>query len=567
MRSLKFFAFLFSGILFTTACNGWKPWSSSSTRANDMFCFVIRTYWGHGGKENPAGLRRLLKSIQQQQAQRWEAVLIVADSRPFPDLQQIVMEHNDTRIWVFAEWIGNEFAPKTAHGAWVPGYHELLYNLTDDAIQVCPPDTKWLVVTNGDNEYGASFTTQVTDITTSKSSSNGKSPDIVAFDFYSRYQRPTAPPCDRFHAWPGIPACKLNKLSWCQTDLGANAISFPKFMQEARMFGSLHQEAGGLGADHFDGILAETLVAAGWKVARVTSKCLFSHSPNPQECAWSGGVWDDSDVQGTGGGRCIDWGEREKMLTADQQLFNGEGQLEEVIVTVSSDGNITSEFQSSNSNNDNNWDGQLRCLRKRMYNSEAERNAQRAWFSSRCADEETGDLQEQTRWEAEVWPLYSIGQLPYQQQQQQAAAAAAIGEGGSVDQHHHQKHQQQEQQQQQQQRGEVELAQHQQQQEAQIGVAEKGEEQQQQHTQSVHHQNVPPTVATPTTTSSQQQQQLDRDPTVPESWFTLQAEFRSIFVGQDGVPIAQRRAQYVVSHNNIVGEVREPFTTPPSKTM
>ena len=510
-----------------------------------MFCFVIRTYWGHGGKDNPAGLRRLLKSIQQQQTQRWEAVLIVADSRPFPDLQQIVMEHNDTRIWVFAEWIGNEFAPKTSQGAWVPGYHEMLYNLTDDAIQVCPPETKWLVVTNGDNEYGASFTTQVTDISTSKSSksSGSKSPDIVAFDFYSRYQRPTAPPCDRFHAWPGIPACKPNKLRWCQTDLGANAISFPKFMQEARTFGSLHKEAAGLGADHFDGILAETLVADGWKVVRVTSKCLFSHSPNPQECSWSGAVWDDSDVQGTGGGRCIDWGEREKMLTVDQQLYNGEGQLEEVIVTVSSDGNITSEFQSSNSNgNNNSWDGQLRCLRKKMYNSDAERNAQRAWFSSRCADQETGDLQEQTRWEAEVWPLYSVGQLPYQQKQQQkAAAAAAIGEGGSDSQYH-------EPQQQQEQWGEVEIA------------------QQHQHTQSVHHQNVPPTVAVPSTISQQQQQQqLDRVPTVPESWSALQAEFESIFVGHGGVPAVQYRAQYVVNNNG--GEVREPFTTPPTKTV
>jgi hypothetical protein len=530
-----------------------------------MFCFVIRTYWGHGGKDNPAGLRRLLKSIQQQQAQRWEAVLIVADSRPFPDLQQIVMEHNDTRIWVFAEWIGNEFAPKTSEGAWVPGYHELLYNLTDDAIQVCPPDTKWLVITNGDNEYGASFTTQVTDIATSKSkSSSSKSPDIVAFDFYSRYQRPTAPPCDRFHAWPGAPACKPNKLSWCQTDLGANAISFPKFMQEARMFGSLHEEAGGLGADHFDGILAETLVAAGWKVVRVTSKCLFSHSPNPQECAWSGGVWDDSDVQGTGGGRCIDSGEREKMLTGDQQLYNGEGQLEEVIVTVSSDGNITSEFQSSNSDGKNSWNGQLRCLRKKMYNSDAERNAQRAWFSSRCADEETGDLLEQTGWEAEVWPLYSTGKLPYQKQQQKQAAAAAaiIGEGGSDGQYHHQQQQQEEQ------WGEVEIAQpHQQQVDAQIGIA-KEELQENQHTQPVHHQNVPPTVAVPTTTSSQQQQQrqqLDRDPTKPESWSALQAEFESLFVGQGGVPVVQHRAKYVVNNNG--GEVREPFTTPPTKTV
>lgn len=48
------------------------------------------------------------------------------------------------------------FSPKQ-DGEWAPAYHGTLYNLTDDAIQVCPPSTKWLVVTNGDNEYGENF--------------------------------------------------------------------------------------------------------------------------------------------------------------------------------------------------------------------------------------------------------------------------------------------------------------------------------------------------------------------------------------------------------------------------
>ena len=36
---------------------------------------------------------------------RWEAVLLVLDSRPFEDLHHIVQDFDDDRIWVFAEWV------------------------------------------------------------------------------------------------------------------------------------------------------------------------------------------------------------------------------------------------------------------------------------------------------------------------------------------------------------------------------------------------------------------------------------------------------------------------------
>ena len=39
---------------------------------------------------------------------RWEAVLLVLDSRPFEDLHQIVDDFHDDRIWVFAEWVSTE---------------------------------------------------------------------------------------------------------------------------------------------------------------------------------------------------------------------------------------------------------------------------------------------------------------------------------------------------------------------------------------------------------------------------------------------------------------------------
>lgn len=68
---------------------------------------------------------------------------------------------------------------------------------------------------------------------------NAAGEDLLAFDFYSRFQRPTAPSCERFAASPGAPACKRNRLRWCHTDLGANVINYQRFVKENRRFGTL----------------------------------------------------------------------------------------------------------------------------------------------------------------------------------------------------------------------------------------------------------------------------------------------------------------------------------------
>lgn len=175
--------------------------------------------------------------------------------------------------------IEGQFRPRKG-GEWAPGYHGTLYNLTDDAIQVCPPSTRWLVVTNGDNEYAEHYFQLVGGLWCVRGWVGGRggaraagldrasraepfasrplhaplpapSPqqqvkdagaagaDLVAADFYSRYTRLTAPSCDRFAAAPGAPACKANRLRWCHTDLGANALSYPRFQKEGRRFGGL----------------------------------------------------------------------------------------------------------------------------------------------------------------------------------------------------------------------------------------------------------------------------------------------------------------------------------------
>lgn len=53
----------------------------------------------------------------------------------------------------------------------------------------CPPNTRWVVATNGDNLYDRHFVETLLAVP--------QGYDAVAFDYYSRYQRPTGA------AWTG----------------------------------------------------------------------------------------------------------------------------------------------------------------------------------------------------------------------------------------------------------------------------------------------------------------------------------------------------------------------------
>ncbi len=92
---------------------------------------------------------------------RWEALLLVMDNRPFPDLRTLVRQANESRVSVYAEWISYKYEPKTADKQWSEGYHGKLYNLTDDAVRACPRHTHWVIITNGDNDYDARFMSEV----------------------------------------------------------------------------------------------------------------------------------------------------------------------------------------------------------------------------------------------------------------------------------------------------------------------------------------------------------------------------------------------------------------------
>ena len=285
--------------------------------------------------------------------------------------------------------IGPDFKAKE-NGTWAPDYHGLLYNLTDDAIQVCPPNTTWLVVTNGDNEYADSFMARVIEESSNKTNGDkdvgSAPPDIVAFDFYSRFQRITMPACERFAARPPpAPLCKSNSLQWCKFDLGAAALNWQRFKSEKRSFGGVlseDEQGRELDADSSDGLLMEVLARDGWKAVHVTDKCLFAHNPSIQACAWKGGVWDDRDVILESGGMCITPSQADQILKKDSQT-------EQVLVHVSSDGHVDA-FENAKQSSLK----AVRCLRHKNYKEESIWGLTQVWYSKWCTDDDDLELYE-----------------------------------------------------------------------------------------------------------------------------------------------------------------------------
>ena len=52
-------------------------------------------------------------------------------------------------------------------------------------------------------------------------------------------------------------------MKWCHTDLGANALRWPRLVAEGRRFGTLGAKANGMSAEHFDGIMVMDLLSEG----------------------------------------------------------------------------------------------------------------------------------------------------------------------------------------------------------------------------------------------------------------------------------------------------------------
>lgn len=134
----------------------------------------------------------------------------------------------------------------------------------------CPSFSKWLLVTNADNEYHPLLFAHLDD-----------NYDIIGFDFFSRYAKYfqkhpqneviDGSACDSFTNW-----CTVNTFGQFNNDLGAQIFNFAKFTSERRNFSKFTPNA------FHDTLLVEELLET-WNLKHV-KQCLFSHSPNEWGC-------------------------------------------------------------------------------------------------------------------------------------------------------------------------------------------------------------------------------------------------------------------------------------------
>ena len=72
----------------------------------------------------------------------------------------------------------------------------------------------------------------------------------------------------------------LGSLRWCHTDLGANALNWPRLVREDRRLSSPGSGPDGMADDHNDGLLAQALLDAGMS-RDATAHCLHGLGSSP----------------------------------------------------------------------------------------------------------------------------------------------------------------------------------------------------------------------------------------------------------------------------------------------
>lgn len=272
---------------------------------NNHVCVVIRFFEDQLNSPD-YNLQRLLKSIAKQSHPDWEVILLATDNNKLDTLQDFSQQESDKiRLIKFTDIIIDKYYPNTS-----AKFHNKVYRMTDLAVRKCSPETRWLLITNGDNEYDHSFFNYL-----------DPNSDILSYDFYSRwlnkgkqYDLSKFPPCGRLTMEldkeihmkePTRYSCFPNKLKKGATDLGANVLNYQKFIKENRRYSSIYSKDGSQ-----DGFMVENLVKDGWVVNNIgtgkdNGKCLYDHNPNYHSCMMLGKdyKWDDSTLQ------CISNGE------------------------------------------------------------------------------------------------------------------------------------------------------------------------------------------------------------------------------------------------------------------
>jgi len=229
-------------------------------------CVIVRTYNGHF-KRSQYSIRLLMSCLEQMEYPYWNAYFFTTDENPIDQIQEHIKERPERFQSNYKYLDDAPLSPYTNY--------EFGYNSTDWAIDRCPVDAKWLLVTNGDNEYSPNTFSYLDGVT-----------DGVGFDFFSRHYKnekihPTGFPVVETNIIPNandscksfVRSCLRNRLDMLHNDLGAVIWNLQHWRKEHVNY-SVYTPT----CCH-DGLMSQSLRENGW-IIKTVPYCFLSHSPN-----------------------------------------------------------------------------------------------------------------------------------------------------------------------------------------------------------------------------------------------------------------------------------------------
>lgn len=245
-------------------------------------CIIMRTFAGQVS-QSVYSLEGAINSILAFENPNWELIITQTDDIDFNSIFTILSLINDPRIRFVRH---NGLISSKTHSFEI--FHRMVYHATDSAIKQCSQDSRFLLVTNGDNTYAPSFLNHL-----------DESVDIIAYDFYTRRyaaleeeRAKVGGDCERLFTSSYAP-CKQNLLRHWHTDLGANVMNLIRWRCEDRRYVFFESFDGSQ-----DGLMLNQLIRDGWTFKHVRVEeagCLFDHNPNAHSCIAGGSqfYWDD----------------------------------------------------------------------------------------------------------------------------------------------------------------------------------------------------------------------------------------------------------------------------------
>jgi hypothetical protein len=225
-----------------------------------LICVVVRTYLEHLLPDGNS-VRHLMTCLEQMEYPHWTAIFFSHQNYSLDPIKEIFAErtHNYTYLEL-------PDVPPT-------GREDNGFTATDMAITYCPPETRWLVVTQSNNDY-------------SPKSFSYLDPGVDAISMDIFLDIPIGIKYDKFpEAQPDVfpnkqdfctqinPICYWNRRGVKKMDLGSIIYKMGKWRKENIMYSKFTTDC------CHDGMLTEDLRYRGW-IMNALPFCYFSKGSN-----------------------------------------------------------------------------------------------------------------------------------------------------------------------------------------------------------------------------------------------------------------------------------------------